>query len=133
MPLNLNLSEFYLVPLPQISFIMIIVQEVKKLIQAGEGHIVDFKRSVPSKVRDITEEVCSFANADGGYVLIGVDNSNRIIRTSIDNKTRSAIQGSISEISPALHVEMYPVLLMTKKFGSLKCHPVVVNPIFFRV
>ncbi|GHT38783.1 ArsR family transcriptional regulator [Bacteroidia bacterium] len=99
---------------------MINVQELKTLIQAGEGHIVDFKRSVPSKVRDITEEICSFANADGGYVLIGVDDSNRIVGTSINNKTRSAIQGSISEISPALQVEMYPIIVDEKEIWVIE-------------
>lgn len=58
---------------------MITEQQVKEFIQKGEGKNVDFKRSVPSKVREITEEVCSFVNSDGGYVLIGISNDNQFV------------------------------------------------------
>ncbi len=68
-----------------------------------------FKVRVPSKVRELTEEICAFANADGGYLLIGVDDNGQVVDTNLENDKRSAIQGSISEISPALHCELYSV------------------------
>ena len=79
------------------------------MAERGETYNVDFKVAVPQKVRDITEEVCSFANAAGGYVLIGIDDHGVIKGTAIENSKRSAIQDSIGEISPALHCELYPV------------------------
>ena len=88
---------------------MITAEEIKRFAERGESYKVDFKVTVPQKVRDITEEVCSFANASGGYVLIGIDNYGVIKGASIDNSKRSAIQGSIGEISPALHCEIYSV------------------------
>ena len=45
--------------------------QIQELVKGGEGYNVDFKRSVPSKVKEISDEVASFANAAGGYVLIG--------------------------------------------------------------
>lgn len=62
---------------------MLTANDIKELAHSGEGFNVDFKRSVPSKVRDIVEEVCSFANSAGGYVLIGIDNDNQIIGAEI--------------------------------------------------
>ena len=91
------------------AFSMITADEIKLMSARGESYNVDFKVSVPQKVRDITEEVCSFANAAGGYVLIGIDNQGVITGASIDNAKRSAIQGSIGEISPALHCDIYAV------------------------
>ena len=88
---------------------MLTANDIKELSRSGEGFNVDFKRSVPSKVRDIAEEVCSFANSAGGYVLIGVDNDNQIVGAEIDNNKRSAIQDAIGEISPMLHYNMYRV------------------------
>ncbi len=88
---------------------MITVEEIKRMAERGESFNVDFKISVPQKVRELTEEVCSFAIASGGYVLIGVDDHGVIKGSTIDNSKRSAIQGSIGEISPALHCELYPV------------------------
>ena len=76
--------------------------EIKSIIAAGEGYNAEFKVSVPSKIKEITEEVCAFANASGGIVLIGVDDANTIKGISIDNAKRSAIQNSINEISPAI-------------------------------
>ena len=88
---------------------MISPEDIKRLAEKGESYNVDFKVAVPQKVRDITEEVCSFANAAGGFVLVGIDDHGVIKGASIDNSKRSAIQGSIGEISPALHCEMYSV------------------------
>lgn len=88
---------------------MITPEDIKRMAKRGESYNVDFKVAVPQKVRDITEEVCSFANAAGGCVLIGVDDSGVIKGASIDNSKRSAIQDSIGEISPALHCDLYPV------------------------
>jgi len=76
--------------------------EIKSIITSGEGYNAEFKVSIPSKIKEITEEVCAFANASGGIVLIGVDDANNIKGINIDNAKRSAIQNSINEISPAL-------------------------------
>ncbi len=88
---------------------MITAEEIKRMAERGESYNCDFKVAVPPKVRDITEEVCSFANAAGGFVLIGIDDRGVVRGAVIDNSKRSAIQGSIGEISPALHCELYPV------------------------
>ena len=51
---------------------MLNTDDIKDLVSGEEGDNVDFKRNVPSKVRELTEEVCSFLNAAGGYLLLGV-------------------------------------------------------------
>jgi ATP-dependent DNA helicase RecG len=83
--------------------------EIKSIIADGEGYNAEFKVSIPSKIKEITEEVCAFANASGGIVLIGVDDANTIKGITIDNGKRSAIQNSINEISPALKCGFYIV------------------------
>lgn len=88
---------------------MLNTENIKSLIDNGEGYNVEFKVRVPSKVRELTEEICAFANAEGGYLFIGVDDNSNIAGINIENDKRSAIQGSISEISPSLHCEMYAV------------------------
>lgn len=39
---------------------MLNTEDIKDLVNGGEGYNVDFKRNVPSKVHELTEEVCSF-------------------------------------------------------------------------
>lgn len=93
---------------------MLNTENIQLLIDSGEGYNIEFKVRVPSKVRELTEEICAFANADGGYLLIGIDDNGQIIGTSLENDKRSAIQGSISEISPALHCELYAINIENK-------------------
>ena len=65
---------------------MISVIDIKSIVQSGEGYNAEFKRSVPPKVKEISEEVCAFANATGGIILIGVTDENQIIGAQIDKK-----------------------------------------------
>lgn len=95
---------------------MLSAKDIQDLVNGGEGYNVDFKRSVPSKVRELTEEVCSFLNAAGGYLLIGVNDSNEIVGAEIDNSKRSAIQGSIGEISPMCHYNW----MYSRKLSSMR-------------
>ena len=65
---------------------MLNTENIQSLIDSGEGYNVEFKVRVPSKVRELTEEVCAFANADGGHLLIGVDdNGNPVGMPNIDS------------------------------------------------
>ena len=93
---------------------MINTETIQSLIDSGKGYNVEFKVRVSSKVRELTEEICAFANADGGYLLIGVDDNGLITGTNLENDKHSAIQGSISEISPTLHRETYAVSIENK-------------------
>ena len=63
-------------------------ETIQSLIDSGEGYNVEFKVRVPSKVRELTEEICAFANADGGYLLIGVDD-NRSEERRVGKECRS--------------------------------------------
>ena len=88
--------------------------EIKSLIASGEGYNVEFKVSIPSKIKDVTEEICAFANAAGGTLLLGVDDNNIVQGVVFNNAKRSALQNSINEISPTLHCEIYTVTVDSK-------------------
>ena len=89
---------------------MIDEKKALELIAQGEGQHVEFKESVPSKVRELSEEVCAFSNATGGYVLIGVNNKSEFVKGFIiDNTKRSSIQDSLDAIQPAVSCDFYPL------------------------
>lgn len=48
---------------------MMTAEDIQLIVASGEGYNAEFKVSVPSKVRELTEEVCAFANAAGGVLL----------------------------------------------------------------
>ena len=81
--------------------------ELQSIISSGEGYNAEFKVSFPSKIKEVTEEICAFANVAGGTLLIGVDDKNKVQGVSFDNAKRSALQNSIGEISPPLNCEFY--------------------------
>ncbi|UAB74528.1 helix-turn-helix domain-containing protein [Mesoflavibacter sp. SCSIO 43206] len=88
---------------------MITDKDIKSIAASGEGYNAEFKVRLPKKIKEVTEEICAFANASGGTLLIGVDDDNVIQGCTIDNAKRSAIQNSIREIKPALNCEIYSV------------------------
>lgn len=110
---------------------MITAKEIKQMAERGETYRVDFKVSVPKKVREIAEEVCGFANAAGGYVLIGVNDQGLIQGATIDNAKRSSIQDSIGEISPTLHCELYSVKVDKKEVYVIEVPAGREAPYFF--
>ena len=83
--------------------------EIESIVQSGEGYNAEFKIRVPNKVKELSEEICAFANSAGGILLIGVSDDNVIKGIEIDNGKRSAIQNSLNEINPHLPVEFYSI------------------------
>ena len=99
---------------------MVTPEDIQLLIAGGEGYNAEFKVSVPAKVKELSEEVCAFANAAGGVLLIGIDDYNNLKGVSIDNAKRSAIQNSIGEITPALHCTLTMVEVDGKQIGVVE-------------
>ena len=94
--------------------------DIKLLISGGEGYNAEFKVTVPNKVKELTEEICAFANAAGGVLLIGVNDQNEIKGVEIDNAKRSAVQNSLNEITPALHCSLYFTEVDGKTLGVIE-------------
>ncbi|MDB4902199.1 MAG: hypothetical protein JWQ63_1480 [Mucilaginibacter sp.] len=82
------------------------LQELELLIQEGEGYNVEYKQSFPSKLSELATELCAFANANGGVLLVGVDDKQQVVGITMDNTQRSRIQGVINLIDPALPIKV---------------------------
>lgn len=100
---------------------MLTEERILELIATGEGSIVEFKESVPSKVRELSEEVCAFANATGGYIFIGITNDGQFVKNfTINNSKRSAIQNSLDEIVPEVDCNFYPMTVLNHEIWVLE-------------
>ncbi len=73
-------------------------KELEKLIHIGEGYTMEFKTS-PSH---IAKEICAFANAAGGRILIGVDDQGRKVGVKNSNRMISEIQTIAHHIDPPI-------------------------------
>jgi ATP-dependent DNA helicase RecG len=99
-------------------------RELLNLMRLGEGLTLEFKRSVSA---DLGREVCAFANAIGGRIVVGADDRGSLVGVSNINRTKSEIQSIARNVDPPIAVEIEPienVLLVTVPAGSRKPHMV---------
>ena len=73
------------------------------LIALGEGFTSEFKRSVSS---DLGREICAFANATGGIILIGVDDTGTQVGVKDHNRLKSKVQSIARSVDPPVAVEV---------------------------
>ena len=73
------------------------------LIALGEGFTSEFKRSMPS---DLGREICAFANATGGVILIGVDDAGTIVGVRDHNRLKSQVQSIARSTDPPVAVDL---------------------------
>lgn len=80
--------------------------QLNDLIKLGEGFTVEFKQS---GTRNIGRELCAFANATGGTLLIGVSDNGKPVGVDDHNRLKSEIQGTARSIEPPLVVDVESV------------------------
>ena len=54
-------------------------QDLEHLVLAGESDTTEFKRELPQKREDLAVAAVSFANQNGGRILVGVDDSAQVV------------------------------------------------------
>ena len=80
------------------------IDEVRELITRGEGPTIEFKREWPQR-GDVTvkigSELVAFANTQGGYLLIGVDDNGLVVGVTGDwQKLEERLMGLCCACSP---------------------------------
>lgn len=76
---------------------------VTDIIALGEGFTTEFERSMPS---DLGREICAFANAAGGVILIGVEDTGIVVGTGEHNRLKSQVQSIARSADPPIAVEV---------------------------
>lgn len=82
------------------------IKTLNNLIGLGEGFTTEFKRSGTS---NLGREICAFANATGGVILIGVTDTNAIVGVSDHNRLKSEVQAVARSAEPPIAVEVESV------------------------
>ncbi|UCH95991.1 MAG: putative DNA binding domain-containing protein [Candidatus Aminicenantes bacterium] len=62
--------------------------ELTQILQEGEGQFVEFKEKLDNS---LVKEIVAFANASGGRIFLGIDDSGKIKGLSITNRLKSQI------------------------------------------
>ncbi len=80
--------------------------KVSDVIARGEGATVEFKRSL---TKDVGRELCAFANAGGGTVLVGVSDAGKILGVADHNRLKSRVLSTARSADPPIEVEVESV------------------------
>ena len=104
-------------------------KEFEFILKEGEGYNLEFKESFSS---DISKEICAFANAVGGKILIGVTDDKKIKGIKITNRLKSQIHDLVRNFDPKLEIileEFNNILIINIPEGKNK--PFSVNGKFY--
>ncbi len=82
------------------------IADVQTLISLGEGFTIEFKEAESTK---IGKELCAFANATGGVILIGITDAGAIKGVTNHNKLKSVIQSVAHSVEPSLIIDIESV------------------------
>jgi len=96
-------------------------EELEILIKQGEGYNIEFKRAIPSKASDLADEICAFANAAGGTVIVGIDDNGNTVGITMDNTMRSRLQNVLNTIEPRIEVAVQELARDGKTVLCLQC------------
>ncbi len=89
-------------------------QRLQELIAGGESQTVEFKRRFTSPEK-IAKELCAFANTQGGYLLLGVDDDRTIVGIESEKQDVELITLVCSfYLDPPLDAELWIVTLEGK-------------------
>ena len=75
-------------------------------IYLGEDSTIEFNRELPHR-ESLGDEIAAFANANGGVILIGVDDDSEIIgidRQNLDSTEKTAVEICGDNIDPMVHI-----------------------------
>ena len=75
------------------------IQQLEKLVIAGESETLEFKRSTGER-REVVRSLCGMLNSRGGTVLIGVEDAGRIAGQMISDDTVAHLVQEIANIDP---------------------------------
>ena len=78
---------------------------LSNLVALGEGFTTEFKRSGTS---GLGREICAFANATGGTILLGVADDGEVIGVEKHNRLKSEVQSIARSADPPIAVEIEP-------------------------
>ena len=93
--------------------------ELLERIAVGEGFHTDFKIKLPDNI-ELTKDIVCFANTDGGQLIIGVDDSGRIVgiedvegcMRKVDDVAYSRCRPSITVVQETIKIDDKIVLIV---------------------
>ncbi len=81
--------------------------ELRFLITQGEGYNLEFKEQFSNR---IAIDICAFANANGGRIILGVKDDGTITGIKISNQLKSQIYDLARNLDPLINIDLYELI-----------------------
>ncbi len=75
-------------------------EDLNFILQEGEGHKIEFKE----RSSTLDREMVAFANAQGGRILLGINDDNQIVGVSVTNRLKSSIRDIARNCDPPIEI-----------------------------
>ncbi len=77
--------------------------EFSLLLQVGEGQHIEFKESANAS---LAKEFVAFANAEGGRVIVGVNDANCVVGVNVSNRFIAQTEDVARNCDPSVHLSI---------------------------
>lgn len=98
---------------------MDLVNEISQIIGQPEGSTLEYKAVLPPS-KNIAQLISSFANTEGGYIILGVSDNLEIIGLSEDFHANTITHKALDLLSPQPQVNYQYILYEEKKLYVIK-------------
>jgi ATP-dependent DNA helicase RecG len=96
------------------------MSDLQKLISKGESETLEFKRSFGAET---IESLGAFANAEGGTVLVGIEDDGTIVGVTVGKKT---VEDWANQIREATDLRLLPSIDLAD-IGGRTCGVIAVD------
>jgi ATP-dependent DNA helicase RecG len=93
---------------------MMKLEELKKLVSAGESETLEFKKST-GELRQGLETLCAFLNRLSGHVLFGVNRNGAVEGQQVSEQTFHEISAQLQRIEPPVQIEIERIRVKTDR------------------
>jgi ATP-dependent DNA helicase RecG len=97
------------------------INQLKILIKQGESPTLELKKST-AQLKSACETACAFLNTDGGTVLIGVTDTQKVVGQEVSDKTKREIGNELAKITPVSHIDVSYITLPEQKLYVIVFH-----------
>ena len=80
------------------------IENIKKLIQHGEGVDIEFKET-SGQLRRGMETLCGMMNGNGGLVVFGITNQGKVVGQEVSDKTTREIGEMLGKFEPSVNIQ----------------------------
>tara|TARA_R110002051_G_scaffold181774_1_gene251358 strand:+ start:130852 stop:131913 length:1062 start_codon:yes stop_codon:yes gene_type:complete len=95
------------------------IEDVKRIVGQPESKTLEYKAVLPPS-RNVAQILCSFANTEGGFLILGVTDDSKINGLSEDFHANTITHKALDLLTPKPNIEYQYVSIEDKKLYAIK-------------